>query len=66
METDYCVAAFGIVFVISTFQWFVDGRKNYSGPRMDVDVDVLADVTVISDDQKPAEGEHREKEKRYS
>ena len=66
METDYCVAAFGIVFVISTFQWFVDGRKNYSGPRMDVDVDVLADVTVVSDDQKPAEGEHREKEKRYS
>ena len=34
---DYCVAAFGIVFIISSFQWIVDGRKNFVGPRMDVD-----------------------------
>lgn len=34
---DYCVAAFGIVFIISAFQWIVDGRKNFVGPRMDVD-----------------------------
>lgn len=61
VETDYCVAAFGIVLVISTFQWFVDGRKNYTGPRMNSDVDVLAGVVVASDDHKPEEGEHREK-----
>lgn len=35
---DYCVAAFGIILVISTFQWFVDGRKNFTGPRVDVAV----------------------------
>lgn len=35
---DYCVAAFGIILIISTFQWFADGRKNFTGPRADVDV----------------------------
>lgn len=32
---NYCVVAFFIVLVISTVQWFVDGRKNYTGPRID-------------------------------
>ncbi|PWY92687.1 amino acid permease [Aspergillus heteromorphus CBS 117.55] len=35
---NYCVAVFGIILVISMFQWIVDGRKNFTGPRMDVDV----------------------------
>ncbi|KAH8426699.1 GABA permease GabA [Aspergillus melleus] len=35
---NYCVAAFGIILIISTFQWFIDGRKNFTGPRADVDV----------------------------
>ncbi|KAB8206117.1 amino acid/polyamine transporter I [Aspergillus parasiticus] len=35
---NYCVAAFGIILVISTFQWVVDGRKNFTGPRADVDI----------------------------
>ncbi|GKZ28894.1 hypothetical protein AbraIFM66950_001518 [Aspergillus brasiliensis] len=35
---NYCVAVFGIVFLVSIFQWFVDGRKNFVGPRMDVDI----------------------------
>ena len=35
---DYCVAAFGIVFIISTITWIVDGRKNYVGPRFEVEV----------------------------
>ncbi|EXJ96496.1 hypothetical protein A1O1_01622 [Capronia coronata CBS 617.96] len=34
---NYCVAAFAIVLVISVIQWFVDGRKNYTGPQIDVD-----------------------------
>lgn len=38
ITTDYCVAAFGIVFIISTVQWFVDGRKNFVGPRMEMEV----------------------------
>jgi hypothetical protein len=37
-KIDYCVAAFGIVFVISTITWIVDGRKNYVGPRIEVEV----------------------------
>ncbi|KAL2421270.1 Choline transport protein [Exophiala dermatitidis] len=34
---NYCVAAFGIVLVISIIQWIVDGRKNFTGPQIDVD-----------------------------
>lgn len=45
---DYCVAVFGIVFLVSIFQWFVDGRKNFTGPRMDVD--------IISGQVAPGEG----------
>lgn len=32
------MAAIGIILIISTFQWIIDGRKNYTGPRMNVDV----------------------------
>lgn len=34
---NYCIAAFGIVLVVSVVQWYVDGRKNYSGPRLNLD-----------------------------
>ncbi|OKL57582.1 hypothetical protein UA08_07277 [Talaromyces atroroseus] len=30
---NYCVAALGIVLLISLFQWILDGRKNFTGPR---------------------------------
>ena len=39
--TDYCVVAFGIILFISTFQWFIDGRKNFTGPRADMGLEVL-------------------------
>ncbi|OJJ00132.1 hypothetical protein ASPVEDRAFT_127821 [Aspergillus versicolor CBS 583.65] len=39
---NYCVAAFGIIVIVSTIQWIVDGRKNFTGPR--VDTEVLAAV----------------------
>ncbi|KAL8941139.1 MAG: hypothetical protein Q9211_001946 [Gyalolechia sp. 1 TL-2023] len=35
---DYCIVAFAIVIIISTVQWFVDGRKNFKGPRVDLEV----------------------------
>jgi hypothetical protein len=38
---DYCVVAFGIILFISTFQWFIDGRKNFTGPRADLGLEVL-------------------------
>ncbi len=34
---NYCIVAFAIVMIISMIQWFVDGRKNYSGPKLDLD-----------------------------
>ena len=38
---NYCVVVFFIILVISVVQWFVDGRKNYTGPRVEVDEGVL-------------------------
>ncbi|OBT51789.1 hypothetical protein VE04_09993 [Pseudogymnoascus sp. 24MN13] len=32
---NYCVVAFFLIFVIATVQWFVDGRKNFKGPKFD-------------------------------
>ncbi|PSN74538.1 amino acid permease [Corynespora cassiicola Philippines] len=42
---NYCVVAFAIILIISTVQWFVDGRKNFTGPRTDVGLEVLEAVT---------------------
>lgn len=50
---NYCVAAFGIILIISTFQWIVDGRKNFTGPRVDVAV-LSGEVAVGS--SEPVEG----------
>jgi choline transport protein len=33
---NYCVVAFAIVLVISLIQWFIDGRKNFKGPVVDL------------------------------
>lgn len=32
---NYCIVAFAIVLIISTVTWIVDGRKNYSGPKIE-------------------------------
>lgn len=34
---NYCIVAFAIILLISTFQWIVDGRKNFEGPRITID-----------------------------
>ncbi|KAF2642049.1 amino acid transporter [Massarina eburnea CBS 473.64] len=41
---NYCIVAFAIIMVISTIQWFVDGRKNFTGPRTDMGLEVLEAV----------------------
>jgi hypothetical protein len=41
MRLDYCIVAFAIILSISIFQWIVDGRKNFTGPR----------VNLVSDNQ---------------
>ena len=33
---NYCIVAFAIVLIISVIQWFVDGKKNYTGPQVDL------------------------------
>jgi len=33
---DYCIVAFFVVLVISTIQWFLDGRKNFKGPKVEL------------------------------
>jgi hypothetical protein len=50
---NYCVAAFAIVLIISTIQWFVDGRKNYTGPQIDIDALKAGEIVGMA----PAEGE---------
>ncbi|KAI4089440.1 MAG: hypothetical protein L6R37_008041 [Teloschistes peruensis] len=46
---NYCIVAFAIVLIISTVQWFIDGRKNFKGPQIEeavlqVDPDTMPDV----------------------
>jgi choline transport protein len=41
---NYCIVAFAIVVIISLIQWIVDGRKNYAGPKVDINVEVLENV----------------------
>ena len=33
---NYCVVAFGVVVIVSMVQWFLDGRRNYQGPTVEV------------------------------
>lgn len=41
---NYCIVAFTIIIIISTVQWFVDGRKNFTGPRVGMGLEVLEAV----------------------
>jgi len=36
LNMNYAVVAFAIVLVVSVIQWWVDGRKNFRGPRVEV------------------------------
>jgi len=33
---NYCIVAFAVWLIISVIQWFVDGKKNYTGPSIDM------------------------------
>ncbi|RDK41504.1 amino acid transporter [Aspergillus phoenicis ATCC 13157] len=33
---NYCIVAFAIIVIVSVIQWVVDGRKNFTGPRVDL------------------------------
>ncbi|KAE8317943.1 amino acid/polyamine transporter I [Aspergillus transmontanensis] len=32
---NYCIVAFGIIVLVSVVQWIVDGRRNFTGPRVE-------------------------------
>ncbi|CAG8972719.1 hypothetical protein HYALB_00008634 [Hymenoscyphus albidus] len=34
---NYCIVVFFIILVLSIMQWFIDGKKNYNGPRINID-----------------------------
>ncbi|KAL7815764.1 amino acid/polyamine transporter I [Trichoderma gracile] len=33
---NYCIVAFAIIIAVSLFQWVIDGRKNFTGPRVNL------------------------------
>ena len=45
---NYCIVAFAIILVISLIQWFVDGRKNYTGPKLDVNAMINGEVEGLA------------------
>ncbi|KAL2829759.1 amino acid/polyamine transporter I [Aspergillus cavernicola] len=55
---NYCVAAFGIVFIVSGFQWIVDGRKNFTGPRVAEEVMVVVEGSAPSIDESAQRKDH--------
>ena len=34
---NYSIVAFGVILLIALIQWIVDGRKNYTGPKVDLE-----------------------------
>ena len=63
---NYCIVVFAIVFIISMIQWIFDGRKNYKGPKIEIDNLVLTAAQSPADiaNNRPAvatEAEHSEK-----
>jgi hypothetical protein len=54
---NYCIVAFAIVIIISTVQWFVDGRKNFHGPS--IDTEAMAAAGAVSEGLGLAVGDSR-------
>lgn len=46
---NYCIVAFAVVIIISLIQWILDGRKSYSGPKVDIDEQILTAVDSPAD-----------------
>lgn len=47
---NYCIVAFAIVLIISTITWFVDGRKNYHGPKTE---EIAVSETLTAQTSRP-------------
>nr|POE86611.1 choline transport protein [Quercus suber] len=53
---NYCIVAFAIVLIISTVQWFIDGRKNFTGPKLELETSVLTATESPGDQQMRQQG----------
>ena len=57
---DYAVVAFAIVLIISSLQWFFDGRKNYKGPRIEIGEEVIIPGESMHNEMGVANGNGHE------
>jgi choline transport protein len=55
---NYCIVAFAIVIIIATVQWFIDGRKNFHGPK--IDLAALQEGEVVTIDPTSASSEQED------
>lgn len=52
---NYCIVAFGIWMFICAVWWFVSGKKNYTGPKVKIDGNVITSKEIAIED--PTDGE---------
>ncbi|KAL9116524.1 MAG: hypothetical protein Q9187_006953 [Circinaria calcarea] len=54
---NYCIVAFTIVIIVSTIQWFADGKKNFRGPKVEIgEAVIVASVPEVDPQQGPSNG----------
>ena len=47
---NYCVVAFAIIIVIALTQWIIEGRREYTGPRIDTTALQQGEVVGMADE----------------
>jgi choline transport protein len=52
---NYCIVAFAIVLIISIVQWYVDGKKNYTGPKFDMEAMKNGEVVGLAPESSNSE-----------
>jgi len=63
---NYCIVVFFIWMVIAMVQWYVDGKKNFTGPKMDVQGHLLeAQALPTEYIEMGSNGESGGKESKY-
>lgn len=53
---NYCIVAFFIVLVIATVEWFVNGRANFKGPKINLEALSNGEVVGITAEESQNEG----------
>jgi len=59
---NYCLVVFFIIVVISIIQWFVDGKKNFTGPRVNIEQLANGEVMGMEPTISSEEGSYGEKD----